>query len=241
MSKYLEGARQAHSKIQEIQGSTTSKIRVFTEMFNDSKREIQSDRTLSAEGKDKKMDELKAKMGKQLLETLAKERDEYRQSVVKAVNESKRVLAEPLPKPHETELALHEQKVRDISLNSVFMGARETIDSISEYTEQIDDPYLANSLLDQLPTLSDRMSQSATITPQDKSKLRSVYQSLKTKADTDERREARNILSYNDGRGFDKLYGPIEENAIQERLGSGYSRYLNDPEIKLAQLEGNNE
>lgn len=237
MSNYLEEAKQAQEKIQVIEGGTTSVIHQFANLYREGNNEIQEDRSLSTVGKQEKLDKFKADMGKQLIETLSKEREEYVHAVVKATNSAKRALTEPLPKPHETDLILHDQKVREITLNSSFSGPRETIASLKEYADKLDDPYLADSLMSQLPAVSDRISQRSTITVEDKSSLRSVYQSLKSKADTEARRDARNIISYNEGRGFNRLYGPIEEGAIKERLGTQYSNYLNRPDTKLAQIK----
>ncbi|MET3508557.1 hypothetical protein [Halalkalibacter oceani] len=236
MPKYIEEARQARETVNEITQRATGNIRTFQKMYDELKVEIENDGLLSPEGKEKKREELNEKMGRQLMETLATERDEFEKAVVKAQNNAQRALIEPLEKPHEMDVALHDREVTQLKLDAVFLSGREVVNKLTTYAETIDNPYLAEQLVKELPGIADRVSGSSTITSADMSKLRSVYTSLQQKALTPDKREAKQILESMNGRFSTKLYQGLHEDAIKSRLGVGYSRYLNEPQLKLKTL-----
>ncbi|TPE68952.1 hypothetical protein [Halalkalibacterium halodurans] len=234
MMNFVEKAKQAKEKMMEIENRSTSNIGAWKDLYDDAKREILMDKMLSESGKHQKIEELNKTMGRQLLEMLAKEKNEYRQAVVEAENNAKRELANPLKKPHDLDIAINDQTIQKIELDALFSRKSEVVRSISDYADKIDNPYFAEQLLGKLPTLMDRLG---PLESAEMAKLKSAYHQLQDRALTEEKKEAKALLSSVENAFGRKLYNQLHEDVVASRAGVEFSRHLNDAESKLEILD----
>ncbi|WP_240375432.1 hypothetical protein [Bacillus piscicola] len=229
MADNLQQAMEAYEQAQEIAGQATTTIHTFQDMYDEQAAKINTDTMLSDTGKAQKREQLNKEMANELFTKLQKDKQSYQESIVKATNRAKDALAAPHKKPHDTDIKLHEKEVNKLKMDALMGHGGQTVMKLKQYADKIEDPYLAENFINELPSMYERLI-NKNLTSQEKTSLHRIYEDMQQKAMTDEQRQAQQILASTEGAFSRQFYNQIHNQPIAQRLGSKYAGILNRPD-----------
>lgn len=223
MSK-IEKARQQIAKVHEIRSGSASFLLQTKTAITKQLSVIQSDRSLSAEGRRDKEQEIRDQFGIDFLQRAHRRKQAYQLAARKAYELADAVLYEQLPKPDDRKLLRFEIELRDMKVKvQLAANPERAAQVISEFVTGIDDPYFANMVREQFGDIIETVGGGdETI----KAKMRRIYSDLTDRFETDEMKEARGIMESAKAAEHTALYTGIIENAALEVLGD-LGQYVN--------------
>ncbi|OMC80926.1 hypothetical protein [Viridibacillus sp. FSL H8-0123] len=224
---YKSRVTQLALEVKEIMADETSKIR--------------DNRDLSNGGKIKKVEEVKAIYGKEVLKSAQRIRTEYLALAEKARADAKVILMEPITKPSDTfAVTQFEQGLERLKIDLVLgITTDKVISKLQQFTDEYShEPYFAEQLQAQFSQfMTPILEQGNTI--QNRHTLQQIYDQVVEAVTTPEKQAANDVLGYF-ANAETKVFFPTYTgayNTIQDAVGKEFAVHLETPGERLAVIE----
>lgn len=242
MSKAKQ-ARQHLITAHEIAHSSSTYILQLKQKLTEELVKIGHDPRLTAVGKQEEVAAIKKKFGIEFLQGSHTRKQKYLAEVRKAYKLADEAVYATVKKPDATKLERFESELRSLKTELLFApNQRTAYEKLTEFVRKIDDPYLAGRVRDEYAEISEKIMSApgegsvrregdgGAVPLPIKHVLGELYGRLKSDYESDEVREARQILEAARAMEEDpKIYAsPIVRDAVTQSLGTEYARYMDD-------------
>jgi hypothetical protein len=196
-----------------------------------------TDTMLSAEGRQIKSKELRAKKGAEFMQALHARKNEYMGHLKKAQQAAKEVLKTPIKKASDEEIQDFQKSLKDLKTTIMLSTNPKTSEAkLQAFVAEIKHPYLASLLRDEFPSVvGDIISSAGSEAQQYKMRLFDVFESLEKDFLTDEYREAQGVVQFTESEiasnrlfmGFAPDGMPsLHMQSVIETFGNDIARYI---------------
>ncbi|MEK6993450.1 hypothetical protein NST08_24590 [Paenibacillus sp. FSL K6-1566] len=152
--------------------------------------EIQRDPALSAIGIAQKQREAQARAGVELAKIMRENKKQIDAELAAAEKIARAALTQPNAKPDEEVLRDFNEKYGQLKTELVVFGSAQAAAKMLDFMAGVKDPYLAKQLADDFATTGVELRKHVG----DQMRLRTVYEGVKAKAETDSRALAKKAL-----------------------------------------------
>ncbi|MFC5650911.1 hypothetical protein ACFPYJ_17685 [Paenibacillus solisilvae] len=232
MSK-LQSAKGYFQKAREIQESGTKLMLEYRQQYVAASGEINSNKNLSEAGKFEAKKEVKRKLGVEFLQKSHTRKQEFLVNIKKAIRDADSVVYGTVKRPDDEKVRRFEADFRALKTELTFSPtAKRSFEKLTAFVDRIDDPYLAGIVRDQFGDITSGIL-AAPEGVQLKLQLARMFEGLKTNHETDEIREAREILEVakaNEERPTLYTAGVVHETAV-DIFGAEYGRFIDKTEV----------
>lgn len=195
MSNTIDNARKYFRQAQEIKGSSISFLRGHIEKARGLFSSVSADKHLSDSGRAVKLSQTKAKAAQELLQQIHTKRQEYAVNMRKAITLAEATIHAKAPQPDATKLERFEIAFRTLKTEIMLSTRPErAVERLTQFVERIDDAYLANVVREQYAEVVGPVIAAAGSDGGVKLALAKTFDQLKTRFETPEIAEARNIV-----------------------------------------------
>lgn len=195
---------------------------------------IQLDPDLSAEGKKKKMDSEREKIGKELIEWSKGLKGGFEQEMTRAKVKAESILEQPIKKPLDKEIAKFEKSLKQLKTEIMLIAdPKKAKEAFESFARELKDPYYLDKVYEDYASIISPIVSEATGTERAKFKhdLLSLYSDIKERTLTDEQKEATKILNSADGYLQSNFYSPLVAQKVTELADKQYTDYLEKPNL----------
>ncbi|MEM5008506.1 hypothetical protein ABEP42_27155 [Priestia megaterium] len=238
MSNYQK-MKESLTKMEEVRSSIVPTLTGMRALFNDETLAIKQNADLSPQGKQKKMTEVKEQLGKDFM-TLAKQlKDDYRKASTSAKVAAEMLLNEKPKKPStNTTIQTFERQFNDLKMKLMLeTRANYSIDHLNKFIAEQKDPYFAQSIIDEFPSIVQTVLGTAgPDSAKYKVELSKALDNAKQVAITPEQREAEAIYSAMDAEYDRDLFGRgIEMDTVTDLFGTKIAGHVNKPDSYIVE------
>lgn len=236
-------AKESLQKARDLVTSSASFFLPYKRKLGDELERIGHNPRLTKFGKDEEVATVRKLCSVEFLQAAHRRKQEYLAHVQRAIREADKVVFAAVKKPDQTKLDRFEADLRSLKTELMFApNQRKAYDKLSAFVQKIDNPYLAGRVRDEFAEISTRVmdasgegavkieGDSGIISRSIKTVLGEMYVHLKSGYESEDVREARDVLECAQSMAADTriFKSPIVQEAAQEAFGRDYSRYLDD-------------
>lgn len=228
MSK-LQSAKDNLQKARDLQYSGTRFMLEYRQQVQKATGEVERDNRLSMEGKREAKQEIRKQLGIDFLQKSHTRKQEYVSTLKKAVRDADAVVFAAIKKPDATKVQRFESELHDIKTQLLLTtNAERGYEKLTSFISRLNDPYLAGIVRENFSELSSSILTAPGADAKIRLQLSGTYDQLKRNFETDEVREARDIMELANAMAEDPhLYtsGIVHDSAV-ETFGAEYGRYI---------------
>jgi hypothetical protein len=219
----------------EIRDTSSAWYRQRAEQIRSEISQAKLDRDLSAEGRLKKVAQIRQQRGDELLREVKALRDEYVQALQQAKVEAEKTLKSAVKKPSDEKITDFQRQFKRFKTELMLTNRFDTIEKkLNDFlSQQVDEPYFAQLLADEFPEIISQSLAVADEPAKARMKLADIFDRLNNDFLPEEAKEARNALEFaNASLANPKIFSPVVETNAMDLLGP-VGKYMNDPETYL--------
>jgi hypothetical protein len=232
MRKHME-------KAQEIKNGSAKFLHELNFETRTLVNKTKTDMMLSAEGRQVKSKEVRAKKGVEFMQALHVRKNEYIGHLKKAQQAAMEILKTPIEKASNEEIHDFEKALKNLKTTIMLSTNPKTSEAkLNEFVSGIKHPYLASLLRDQFPSVvGDIIASAGSESQQYKMRLFDVYESLEKDFLTDEHREAQGIVQFTDSEiAGNRLFmglapdgmPSLHMQSVIETFGNNIAKYIDN-------------
>lgn len=222
------------TKMQEIKSGIAGELRNYQEIANDMFKKVDANQDLSPTGRLKQKEQLKYEMGKSFLKKAKELKDEYQKAVVSAKIGAEMLLNERPKKPSsDTTIQTFTRQFTDLKMKLMLnTRAEQSMKDVSEFIRTQKDPYFAQQIIDEFPSLvGSVLDSSGNDKTQYKAQLQHALLEAKNIAQTPEQKEAQGVFENIDNEFSRDLFARgLHMDVVTDTFGSEIAGYVNRPD-----------
>ncbi|MED1917506.1 hypothetical protein P4V64_19470 [Bacillus thuringiensis] len=225
MSK-IEQARHHMGKAQSIRGGTATFLLQTKDAVTPQVSAASTDPNLSTEGRFQKAQEIRDRYGLDFLQRAYRRKQAFLHHSRKAYEFADAVIYEELTKPDDEKLRRFEGELRNIKTEiRLAANPQRAVQKLKEFVEKLDDSYIANMVRNDFSEFITLIGSGDA----EKRDLSSIYRNLTQQFETEEIREARDIMEAAKAAETANLFVGFIAQAAQDVLGD-VGKLVNQPE-----------
>lgn len=220
----------------DIINGVTGQYRNLKDSLRSKITEIDNDRDLSDEGRQKKKAAIREQMAKELVKFAASTKKNIQVELEAAKKDAYKLLDQKPVKPDERTMQEFEQLLHDLRVKlSLAAGAARAKQYFDEFMrEQVkDDAFKLSIVKERFPDIASPIMAKAAMTPDGASiqlGLQSFYDGLQRKIWTEDQQEAARAIETIENLSQSTLFNSIVMNDIRNEFGPNYTFYVQHPE-----------
>lgn len=202
---------------------------LFREKLTEELQAVDRDINLSAQGKQAKKAEIRAKYRKEVLNWSKQCRDIQEAEFAEITKKARSVLDKPTTKPDDLTIDRFRRSIADLKADiAVGLSASSAVAQIRKLTDSVTDPYLGEMLRDEFANLVGMVG--GGLTGEDRQALGKSLEGLRSRTKLPEVIEAEDAVEMVAMMRQSNVFNPFVTGAIENDLGADVARAMNNAE-----------
>lgn len=232
MTTNYQTMQNAKETMYEIEKSTTPIAMEFKQKIAAKQDELQHNQSLSGTGREQKLNEYRATLGKEFIAKAKEMREQYDRAAISAKVAAEVELNDGATKPSDIAIATFQRELTDVQTSLMLAtNAKTAMSDLDSFVDKQTEPYFSQQIRAQLPSFAREILALAGVeAPQYKQRLAKTVERLDGNALNSRQREAKEYLDAPSRYGADLWrMGTVQLSAIEQAIGKQYTRYANNP------------
>lgn len=215
----------------EMKSAATGEYRKLTEKAKVEINAVKGDPDLSPQGREKKAEQLKRKLGVEVMRWAHTYRQMFRTEVEKARISAQKELDKAAPKVDPVKLERFEKEYKRTKTALMLASSTDKAARIlSDFISKADESGLKALVADRYGELAENVLAVSGNDPKIRAEMSYQFEQIQREALTTEQAEAKQILDAAEGLEQAKVFVGIVEDNLSGLVGHDYGRFVNDTE-----------